>query len=460
MKELFTFLISLLAGLYTFSQNMAFDDEVNLVNGLMHHNGSPFSGEFYRYNEQANTECDCTEKSMYKNGKKNGISTTWTIEGYKITSGDYVNGLKSGEHRFYRNSSSNLEKSILYKNGAIVKLNNYSINNKVLEENEYETLNGVNTLTSHKKFYDNGTLEFSKSFKNSLPEGIHILYDKNENIVKETNYSKGKIIEVKRYLNGQLTLVEKQLASGKLEKTNYNNAGLKTREEKYDSAGNLILEGNYVNGKKHGEWKETSTKSVTIYEYNNGELIKEYVIYEKDRASYLQENGYSACYFTPMNGLKRELIMLKIDESTPLIHDRIINILRSRFNLNTKKLSDDILWDKKLEFSNYEITYSDNSFKKEDGTTQANYSASIYATIDLKIRNKAGETEKINFNKTTGNSLLTGVLNTVSNSYSLTKKDALGKSLNQMHLKKWLKTNFLVYSDLSKRERKRISQQN
>ena len=241
----------------------------------------------------------------YLNGKRNGKGKEYSLDGKLIFEGEYLNGKRNGKGKEY-DDFCNLRFEGEYLNGKRNGKRKKNKNNKAKIEIEYfgEFRYNIYTINNEKDklkvFYEENKLIFEGEYLNWMKngkgkeyyfdgktkfEGIYLNdkkwegkgYDKNNNIVYELKKGKGFIKEYNDF-NGEL-IFEGEYLNGKR-----NGKG-----KEYEYNGNLIFEGEYLNGKRNGKGKEYNFFGELEFEgeylnrkrhgkgkeYYNGELIFE-----------------------------------------------------------------------------------------------------------------------------------------------------------------------------------------
>ena len=167
----------------------------------------------------------------YKIGEKNGKGSEYTLDKNKlIFEGEYLNGKRNGKGKEF------------YYSG------------KIKFEGEY--LNGKRNGKG-KEFHDWFTqIKFEGEYLNGERNGIGKEYDYKEELRFEGEYKNGKRWNGKGYIKGKIDFEIK------------NGNGLMREYE----IGQLIFEGEYLNGERNGKGKEYGTNGLLYFEgeYLNG----------------------------------------------------------------------------------------------------------------------------------------------------------------------------------------------
>lgn len=210
-------------------------------------------------------------KGKYSQGNRTGH---WIIYyfGDKVQEGYYLNDLKDGEWKYYypgyldENSikleySGKLYLTETYESG---KLNGKSIRYSYIDEEKVlcdtSINNSVNPLDTCNKSTWIKCYE-SSFYKNDLLHGPYIFKDSSGNVILQGNYITGK-------KDG--TWIESYFSDG-------------LNNEKHL----VYQEGNYKNGQREGKWIEYVTKDFILNEfyYSSGKLNGKYYSYNKDNTT-------------------------------------------------------------------------------------------------------------------------------------------------------------------------------
>ena len=206
----------------------------------------------------------------YLNGKRNGKGKEYNKNNYIIFEGEYLNGQRNGKGKEYYENSEIIKYEGEYLNGKRNGKGNEYKSEKLIFEGEY--------LSEHKKegkeYYENGKLKYEGEF----------LFNKYWN-GKAYDYSEDKIYEFK---NGNCNFFKE-----------------------YDCEGNLVFEGEYVNGRKNGKGKEYYNSCYEGKYLNNKRNGKgsEYTQYDKliFEGEYRDGNEWSGIFYDIENQSKTEI---------------------------------------------------------------------------------------------------------------------------------------------------------
>lgn len=250
----------------------------------------------------------------YLNGQRNGNWNEWYTDGKQRSRLNYINGQFNGTQQYWF-ENSNLREEAVYENGILKsrktwyysgrprKVENYRNGKREGQWREYDEF-ATDTLPTLLQTYSNDllngpTYRYSKgrrteeaTYLNGRLNGTLRRWDDNGNLGLEENYSSGQLNGESRYLengillrsgnylngakNGLFTEHNRQgnllrhtwytrgredsshsfHANGKIaiRKTAISGITLTETYQEFDEAGQLMLEGNYLNTKKQGIW--------------------------------------------------------------------------------------------------------------------------------------------------------------------------------------------------------------
>lgn len=228
----------------------------------------------------------------YKDGIKNGPFEEWSIYGYKLLSGSFVDGQKDGEW-FFAFYSGKTDKISHYKNGKLDgPYKNYYEDGQLYAEGNYTdgkksgtwtwytsagTRDMQGTFVDDKQdgdwtyWYSSGEVSYTAHYTAGLKTGMWSYYYKNGKKFKEgpfandekngtwkTWYENGTLLMEGNYLNGKEDGIWKNhWDDGKLKNTaTFTNGQLNGKWHSYLPGGQLSIEGAYKNGYKTGVWKD------------------------------------------------------------------------------------------------------------------------------------------------------------------------------------------------------------
>ncbi len=289
------------------------------------------------YNEQGEPMLDI----FYRNGKKNGIKTTYLDK--EIVKENFVNDVKEGWTRYYLPDGT-LKLEIPFVKGLEQGIGKeYSADGNIITITEYKRGFITDRMKVNRRdknnlkqgtwvtFYPNGRIKQEGTYKNDRKNGYFKDYTENGDLIKVVKYvddmaqpdaaeiqklqvqneyyPDGKIRVTTMYRNGIPEGVKREFApDGQIVKSEEYHNGIVIGEgivledgsrdgpwKEFYSDGSLRAEGRYENGKRIGEWKffhpdgkieQTGkyTKSgkpdgTWKWYYDNGQLLREETYY-------------------------------------------------------------------------------------------------------------------------------------------------------------------------------------
>lgn len=238
----------------------------------------------YSYNNIINSE---KLNRRDKFGKKQGIWKTFYGNEKLKTYANYKDDKLNGYYREY-NIYGELIKSEYYINGKLEKLNeNNNIQNKKQVKKEY---------------FANGKLKYSGAYIDTIPVGIHKIYNKEGKIINSILYTNKGIKRGEGIVNkkGKREGNWKYLyADGKIKsKGKYKNGKKEGKWQFFFNSGNIEQKGAFKNGKPTGVW-------IWYYENKNKRRVCSFMNGHEIEFSYeLSEEGDTLSSGVYINGLK------------------------------------------------------------------------------------------------------------------------------------------------------------
>lgn len=209
---------------------------------------------YYKPSETQGKTGKVKQTIPFVNGKEEGLGLEFTPDSTIITITEYKMGYIQKEERINRRDTKNLKQGVwkeFYPNGALKQevtytddkmhgyLKEYSLTGSLLNTTKY--LNGVvqNNVPELTKvdvrtdYYDNGTVHFTRTYKEDIAEGIHREFS-----------PEGKVISAQIFVEGLLT------AEGILDTAGRQQGFWK----EFFPDGKIKSKGEYLNSKRIGEW--------------------------------------------------------------------------------------------------------------------------------------------------------------------------------------------------------------
>lgn len=242
----------------SYYQNGILKSEGNRVDFLL-------DGEWKFYDENGNV----TQSVFYKEGKKNGLKTTFSDE--YIIEENYFDDLKNGMSYMYDSTYLLLE-SVNFKDGVENGL-----------KKEFARDGRVVRITNYKSGFIVSSSWVNKVDNKKRKQGKWVEFHDNDVVSVEMNYLNDKLTGYAKYYdrNGSLTNIEKY-ANGEKEVISESSVKVDIRKD-YHSNGQLKTEMAYKNGVPDGIRRDFDTLGniVESYIFKNGKVIGEGIIDEQ-----------------------------------------------------------------------------------------------------------------------------------------------------------------------------------
>lgn len=191
-------------------------------------------------------------------GKRHGVwKKTYDNSKQLRYIGNFEHGKEVGEFKFYCpacGDKPNVVKNF-YGNDGMTDVKYYTIKGKLVSEGKMKDKDRVGEwLYYQEKSNDVLSREF---YKNGKLDGKKTTYYSNGKLTEELNYENGEMLGENNYYSPDGVL---------LKKLKYVNDQLQGPATYYDANGNVVIEGFYKDGKKHGLWKYYKDGKVEIEE--------------------------------------------------------------------------------------------------------------------------------------------------------------------------------------------------
>jgi antitoxin component YwqK of YwqJK toxin-antitoxin module len=327
---------------YIFAQNDVFNSETVNKNGIIYYKNKPLIGTLYSDTDGIPNKCDCTLKAQYHNGLLNGSKKEWYKNGKLKYSGNYKNGKKVGVHVYYYESGKK-KSELKYSNGNLISKKLYYNNGNLRKEEKYSNNTIVSSILYNKdgsrkttnkeestpnKNNKNKKNNVSKQLVSNKTEKVkqrdnnnitHDYFVTNKDGLKKIFYPDGTIKRIVFVKDGLLVKDSLFFPNSKMQLIKKYNDGELIHLEKYNEKGQLLIEKNFENNKKHGfqkEYYENGTPKV-IENYENGMLIHKEEFYKNSNIK-LEENykfnkKHGIQKYYSENGELKELMEYKND---------------------------------------------------------------------------------------------------------------------------------------------------
>ena len=245
---------------------------------LLKSNNLPLTGFLKRFDDKKGY---LSEESYYVNGLKNGESKSFREEGSLSYSYNYLNGKLEGWYKDYNKDGALVSESY-YKDGEVTRSTGWYDNGIKRYESTDVYVNGKVNGEKSIEWYETGKLKSVSNYEEGKRIGWQGKYTESGEVLYEVNLINGNgkisyklpgtdITINEEYVNGNEVNPENgqkisTFGSKQVEIYNYENGKLKDYVRK-NREGNLIREQiNFKNGLKHGKDKSW---------HNNGQLSEE-----------------------------------------------------------------------------------------------------------------------------------------------------------------------------------------
>ena len=197
----------------------------------------------------------------YTNGKRNGQGKEYDEKGKTTFEGNYAKGKKNGSGKEYNDKMKIIYEG-QYSNGEKNgKGESFDPENNKRFRGEFREGQKNKGIELYKKIIDNNNyIKYKSEYENG----------EMKNVVKMWQYKEGKVIFIGESLNGEKN------GNGK----------------EYDNKGHLLFEGKYINGEKNGNGIEYNPDGKFVGEYINGKKWNGKGINKKGDILYDIINGY------------------------------------------------------------------------------------------------------------------------------------------------------------------------
>jgi len=482
MKKIF-FLILISPLMAVYSQNVALTTEVSVQNGITYFNGKQYTGELFEFNEKAKTDCNCTMKAFYKNGKINGKYESWNVSGQKSFSGSFIMGKKTGVHNYWTsNGNKMLEQNFL--NDNLIEEKKYLYNGQLESHIKYNPENSTELIYS-KSCFENGNVKEETHFKNKLKHGSYlknyadgkthkkIKYENNQEIEKFIYDISGILVEslsqpinsnyyeTQKFDNGKLILKGYYSKNFKKDSvwTAFDNQNNKLEEVAYAS-GKKIREGKYNNNLKDGIWgfylDDGISQKNTTYKLGVSLETKTFKVNHLYSNHFNSSNDVALLEFNNSKGGKENITLTSDQPFTKSTTNKYIlgaiarAFLERMRMVSNNEINENTLISKKVHISNIRVSYTSSDIKNKYGD---GFITSYDAFIHFSLVMKDADDNKIfskSYKMNKSGKLLNSILNNAAQTFARTKNDAFTSALKSIKFKKF----FNKYFSIDKKKRK------
>ena len=205
------------------------------------------------------------QNQMDKQGRRQGHWLKTDNQGAKVYEGTFVDGMETGTFTYF------------YPDGKVRIKNEYTVPGKICKHSVYD---------------QEGNLLATGTFNQKNRDGLWLFYSKKGKLVKMTNYkmgvrhgqqvlfnSEGDTAEVSNWAdNHRHGRWWKRIGLKGYITATYVHGGIEGRLVEYDNDGQLVREGHYVNGDRHGQYRYYEAGQLVVDETWKAGLLRERMV--------------------------------------------------------------------------------------------------------------------------------------------------------------------------------------
>lgn len=269
------------------------------------------------------------QNRLDKQGRRQGHWIRTDKDGSKIFEGDFVDGLETGTFTYY------------YHDGTVRMRNTYSEPGRVCTHEAYDeqgrllargTYNQRNRDGRWLFYAEDGRLVKEASYRMGIKEGIHVIYNHGGDTAEVTTWANNR-------RNGRWW---KRIGDRGYITGNYIDGGLEGQLVEYDDKGQLVRQGTYSGGLKHGYNRLYEDGTLTVDErWNHGLLTERRVRLLTPNEEFV--SVYDIVCLAPMGKAKVSLLLRDgtkriCHESADDVYDRLGNDIFAYANRKNRTL--------------------------------------------------------------------------------------------------------------------------
>lgn len=192
------------------------------------------------------------QNQIDKQGRRQGHWVRTDKDGSKIYEGDFKDGLENGVFTYYYPDGTIRMRNVYTVAGVHCTHEAFDEKGRLMARGEYDRRN----RDGHWQFFsEDGRMVKEADYRMGVKDGLHVIYTQKGDTAEVTHWTNN-------HRNGRWW---KRIGTAGYITANYVNGGVEGRLVKYDDEGNLVREGYYKNGFKHG----------TNRLYEHGKLVVE-----------------------------------------------------------------------------------------------------------------------------------------------------------------------------------------
>ena len=128
-------------------------------------------------------------ESNFKNGKQHGLTRSWRKDGEKLAEVNFKHGINHGLWTdWYKNGQKMSEKNL--KDGKLISCESWKPDGKKCPETNLKNGNGVSV-----SYHLNGNKRIEVNYKNGMQHGLWTIWNKDGKKWRESNWIEGKRVE-------------------------------------------------------------------------------------------------------------------------------------------------------------------------------------------------------------------------------------------------------------------------
>ena len=198
------------------------------------------------------------QNQIDRQGRRQGHWVRMDKDGSKIYEGDFVDGLETGVFTYYYHDGTVRMRNTYITPGVRCKHEAFDEKGRLLARGEYDRRNRDGRWQF---FSEDGRLVKEADYRLGIKDGLHVIYTQKGDTAEVTHWTNN-------HRNGRWW---KRVGDRGFITGTYVNGGLEGKLIQRDDEGNLVREGNYQDGLKHGSYRYYEDgKLTTVEEWDHG----------------------------------------------------------------------------------------------------------------------------------------------------------------------------------------------
>ena len=193
------------------------------------------------------------QNQIDRQGRRQGHWVRMDKDGSKIYEGDFVDGMETGVFTYYYHDGTVRMRNTYTTPGVRCKHEAFDEKGHLLARGEYDRRNRDGRWEF---FAEDGRLVKEASYRMGIKDGLHVIYTHTGDTAEVTHWTDNhrngrwwKRVGERGYITGTFVA-----------------GGLEGKLIQYDDEGNLVREGNYKDGLKHGSYRYYEAGQLTTVE--------------------------------------------------------------------------------------------------------------------------------------------------------------------------------------------------